>query len=53
MAIMLLVPLFDKSAYTQQQIDWCAVERPLIPFACEPKEGDKIEVHFKEFEEDG
>jgi len=50
---MLIVLQFDKSAYTQQQIDWCAVERPLMPFACEPKEGDKIEVHFKEFEEDG
>jgi hypothetical protein len=30
-AIVLTVLLFDKSAYTQEEIDWCAAERPLVP----------------------
>jgi len=30
-AIVLIALLFDKSAYTQEEIDWCAAERPLVP----------------------
>ena len=29
--IAALVLLFDKSNYTQQELDWCAGERPLLP----------------------
>jgi len=30
-AIMMIVLLLDKFAYTQEEIDWCAAERALIP----------------------
>jgi hypothetical protein len=30
-SVVLLVLLFDKSTYTQDEIEWCAAERPLLP----------------------
>jgi hypothetical protein len=30
-SVVLLVLLFDKATYTQDEIEWCAVERPLMP----------------------
>ena len=29
--IVTLVLLFDKYNYTQEELDWCAAERPLLP----------------------
>ena len=29
--IVALVLLFDKYNYTQEELDWCAAERPLLP----------------------
>jgi len=29
--IVVMAILFDKSNYTQEEIDWCAAERPLVP----------------------
>lgn len=32
-SVVLIVLLFDKSTYTQDEIEWCAAERPLLPIA--------------------
>ena len=37
-SIVALVLLFDKAKYTQEELDWCAAERPVLPMEICAKE---------------
>jgi len=37
-SIVALVLLFDKANYTQEELDWCAAERPVLPMEICAKE---------------
>ena len=44
---------FSNDSFFHARISFDLNNSQIFDFAYEPKEGDKIEVHFKEFEEDG
>jgi len=31
LGIAVLIVIFDQSSYTEEEIEWCATERPLLP----------------------